>query len=84
MSRFLCFEVKMTDNLTVFLKWRVILREVDDVNSLVKIPIISQHCEMPFARILDEIDGRHLNDQKLNVSEKRVPPYVVQFTDFSM
>ena len=62
----------------------MIPQEVDDVNSLVKIPIINQHYEMLFARILDEIDGHHLNDQKLNVSEKRVPPYVVQFTDFSM
>ena len=84
MSRFLCFEVKMTDNLTVFLKWRVILREVDDVNSLVKIQIISQHWEMLFVKTPEEIDGHHQKDQKLNVSEKRAPPYVDQFTDFSM
>ena len=67
-----------------FLKWRVILREVDDVNSLVKIQIISQHWEMLFVKIPEEIDGHHQKDQKLNVSEKRAPPYVVQFTDFSM
>ena len=62
----------------------MILLVVDAVNSLVKIQIINRHWEMHFVKILEEIDGHHQKDQKLNVFEERAQLYVVQFTDFLM